>query len=118
MDRKKIVKEYKQAPPPMGILLVRNLASGKVFIESAMNVQGQLNSCKFQLKMGSHTNRALQADYNELGEERFSFEVADSLTPTDAKGNAVEDLLVLEKLWLEKLQPYDERGYNRRKPQR
>ena len=95
--------------------MVRNLSNGKILVDCGQNVQGRLNSCKFQLEHGSHTNRELQADFNLAGKEQFSFEIVDSLEVTDSKANYSDDLKTLEMMWLEKLQPFGERGYNTRK---
>ena len=78
-----------------------------------MNVRGILNSQQAQLQFGSHRNRDLQQDYNQLGAEKFVFEVVDQLDPSDKTPRQMqEDLAALEELWLEKLQPYGERGYH------
>lgn len=61
-------------------------------------------------------NRDLQKDYNESDEANFSFEVLDRLEPKDdLKYDYSDDLKVLEEMWLEKLQPYDEQGYHKKK---
>lgn len=114
MDKRALTKQYKQSPPLMGILLVRNLANGKIFIDSAQNVQGRLNSCKFQLTMGSHMNHALQEDFKKYGEASFTFEIVDTMEPKETTAENVKDIKQLEEMWLEKLQPFGEKGYNRR----
>ena len=119
LNKKELKKKYKQTLTPMGIFQIKNLVNGKVFIECGKNLPGNLNSSKFQLKMGSHMNQELQKDYNQLGEEKFSFEIIDRLEPKeDLSYNYSEDLKVLEEMWLEKIQPYDERGYHKRKVQK
>ena len=58
-------------------------------------------------------NKATQRDFNEGGEGSFSFEILDHLKPReDMKGDYAEELEILEEMWLEKLQPYNENGYN------
>jgi hypothetical protein len=80
-DRKTLKDQYKQALQPMGVYQIKNMANGKVFIGSAKNLPGKINSHRFQLKMGSHINRSLQDEYAHFGEENFSFTVLDSLEP-------------------------------------
>jgi hypothetical protein len=48
-----------------------------------------------------------------MGANAFTFEVLDTLTaPPDQPGyDPADDLRVLEALWLERLQPFGERGY-------
>lgn len=116
IDKNKIKREYKQTVPPMGVYQIKNLANGKILVGCSKNLPGKINSHRFQLKMGSHRNRMLQSDYNSLGAESFSFEVLDLLEPQeDPKYDYTGDLEVLEKMWLERLQPYDERGYHEKK---
>jgi hypothetical protein len=116
-SRKKELKEaYKQAHTPMGIYQIRNLTNGKVFVGAALNLPGILTSNRVQLGAGSHPNKKLQAEWNEFGRERFVFEVVDELAATEGPGYDYRaDLKFLEELWLEKLQPYGDRGYNEKK---
>jgi hypothetical protein len=116
-NRKKTLKEeYKQSHPPMGVFQIRNLSNDKLFVGSALNLPGILTSNKVQLSAGNHPNKQLQAEWNEFGSERFAFEVLDELTATEgASYDYRTDLKFLEELWLEKLQPYGERGYNEKK---
>lgn len=118
LDKKELKKQYKQTLPKMGIYKITNLISGKFFIGKGMNVPGKINSSKFQLNMGSHMNKDLQKDFKQLGEDKFSFEVVDYLDPKndDEPGHDyTADLAALEDLWLEKLQPFGENGYNIKK---
>lgn len=116
MDKKEIKREYRQRAPDMGIFQIRNLENGKVRIGRAMDLNGKLNSERFQLKNNLHMNRELQRDYNELGETRFAFEVLDRLRPRESPGHDPgRELKELEDLWLEKLRPFAGRGYHREK---
>jgi hypothetical protein len=118
--KRELIDDYKRNPPPMGVFQVRHVASGRVFIMSAMNVPGIMNSLRFQLRSGSHPNGRLQADWNAAGADAFVFEVLDELAPPpDGPGqNARADLAALEELWLARLQPYGDRGYNWPNPRR
>lgn len=112
-ERKALKKEYQQGHTPMGVFQIRNLVNEKVFVSSALNLPGIFNRYKFALKMGGHQNKALQADWTEFGEDKFAFEILDELTPvSDPQHDYREDLTQLEDMWLEKLQPYGEQGYN------
>lgn len=98
----------------MGIFRIKNLSNGKIFIGRGLNVQGKINSAKFQLEQGSHPNSSLQNDFKLLGAKSFSFEVLDYLDPKkdDIDCDYTDDLKLLEEMWLEKLEPYNEKGYN------
>ena len=112
--RKEAIKEYKQTLQPMGIFQIKNLSNGKIFIESSKNLNGSLNSGKFQLEVGSHRNRILQEEYSKFGGSQFSFEILDRLEPKkdDPDYDYKEDLETLKSMWLERLKPFDGKGYN------
>jgi hypothetical protein len=112
-EKADIKRRYKENPPPAGIYKITNKANGKIFIGKGINVRGILNGQQMQLKWGSHRNHALQEDWNHFGAERFEFEVLDYLQSTgDQREDLGTDLAALEQLWLAKLQPYGEKGYN------
>ena len=114
-DKKRELKsEYKLNHRPMGVYQLRNVVNEKVLIGAALDLPGILNRHKFQLKMGNHPNGALQADWNEFGVENFAFEILDEITPKEGRDHR-EELAFLEDLWLEKSQPYGDRGYNEKK---
>ena len=116
MNKKELKKQYKQNIQLMGVFQVKNLINGKIFIDSGLNLQGKMNGCRFQLSLGSHMNRVLQEDFNKNGINNFSFEVIDYLKlKEDIKTNYTDDLKMLEEIWIEKLQPFDEKGYNKRR---
>jgi len=114
MNKKEAKLKYKQTIPLMGVYQIKNLKNGRIFIGGAKNLAGKINSHKFQLKNGLHNNKALQKDYDEQGEAGFLFEILDYLSPKkDVVCDYTEELKLLEKLWLEKLQPFDDKGYNK-----
>ena len=114
--QKELKKEYQHGRRQMGVYQIRNLANEKLLLGTSSDLPGILNRHKFALRMGSHQNRALQSDWNVAGEGGFAFEVLDELTPSEgAERDYRAELEFLEELWLEKLQPYDDRGYNVRK---
>jgi len=100
----------------MGVYQIRNTTNGKIFIGSAKNVHGKLNSHKFQLVTGLHIIKEMQNDFRDVGEAGFTFEVLDFLKPKDEVDyDYTEELMILENMWLEKLNPYGDNGYNSRK---
>ncbi len=113
MDKRALKREYKEATPPAGIYRVWNKEGDRSFVGSSVNVTAILNRHRAGLKMGAHTNRELQQDWNSLGADAFEFEVLDTVTIRDEPGFDVKrELEALEDLWLERLEPYGERGYN------
>jgi hypothetical protein len=75
-----------------------------------------LNRQRFQLERGSHPDRELQKDWNELGSEAFTFEILDQLKPSSNAGDdPSEDLRVLVQMWREKLKASGELLYGQSK---
>jgi len=113
MNRKELIREYKETGRPMGIFCVRNTATGKVLIGSSTDLPGILNRHRWQLEMGMHANRDLQNDWNTLGPQAFAFETLDTLSKPDEPGyQPADDLKELLDMWMEKLSPYGDRGYH------
>lgn len=116
LDKKEIKRQYKETVQPMGVYQIKNKINGKIFIGSSKNLTAKANSYKFQTKLGAHVSPEFLADYNSLGGENFVFEILDYLEPKEGTGHDyTKDLETLEELWIEKLQPFDEKGYNREK---
>ncbi len=89
MDRKALKREYKETQRPAGVFRVRNTVHDKSFIGASVDLP------------------------NELGPDAFEFETLDTLAPRDEPDyRPKDDLKALEELWLERLAPFGERGYN------
>lgn len=116
IDRKALIRHYKQTPRSMGVGAVRNTTSDKALVVAGRDLPALLNRHQAQLRLNAHANRALQADWNRLGPDAFEFVVLDTLAPKDAPDyDPTEDLRTLEELWLEKLNPFEPAGYHHRK---
>lgn len=59
----------------IGIYIVFNRISKKVYIGSSIDVVSRLRKHKNQLKLGKHPNRHLQLSFNKHGLESFKFTV-------------------------------------------
>ncbi|PKM52291.1 MAG: LuxR family transcriptional regulator [Firmicutes bacterium HGW-Firmicutes-7] len=109
--RKELIEEYKQIKIYMGIFQVKNTVSGKIFVATSTNLKNKWFTLRLQLDMGRFANSELQKDWLKLGEEAFTYEVIeDKEVKEDTDKNW--ELKQMEKVWLEKLQPYENRGYN------
>lgn len=106
---------YRQTRPTAGVLMIRNLKNGKMLVEGSLDVRALRNRYHSTLTFIGCRNPALQQDWNELGPENFSFEVLESYDPgpEDSDKDCLELARSLEAVWLEKLMPWGERGYNR-----
>ena len=111
--RADIKRLYKQNAPDMGIYQIKNRVNGRIYIDSSKNLEGTRNSRLFQLKMGKVVfSRELQKDLTEFGADNFEYSVLDVLDKPEPGDNVERLLAALELHWLEKLQPFGERGYN------
>jgi hypothetical protein len=112
-SRKELQREYKERVKPSGVYQVKNLSNGKVLLGSSLNLEGLLNRNRFTLRNNSHPNKELQKDWNELGPDQFVFEILEVVqVREDPNFNLKDELTLLEQIWIEKLQPFGESGYN------
>ena len=112
-SRKELNQEYMKRPKPAGVFQIKNTANGKILLGSSLNLEGPVNGHRFMLKIGSHRNKVLQQEWNEYGEDSFIFEILETVTVKDDPNfNLSDELTLLEMIWLEKLQPFGEKGYN------
>lgn len=115
LDKRELKRAYRETPRPMGVYQILNTVNGKRYVGSSLDLEGIRNRLWFGLGMGSDSfRRELQADWKTYGEEAFCFEVLEYLKPDgDPTRDYREELAIMEELWLEKLQPYGEKGYNK-----
>ena len=112
-SREDLKREYKERRKPAGVFQIKNTLNGKVLLGSSKNLEGPLNSHKFMLTIGKHRNEILQSEWNRDGADKFVFEILEEVKVKDDPDFSLEDeLTLLEQIWLEKLQPIGERGYN------
>ncbi|KPV59089.1 LuxR family transcriptional regulator [Paenibacillus sp. A3] len=110
--RKELLEEFKQIKTYMGVIQITNKVSGKIYVDSYPNLKNKWMTIKMQLDMGRFANLELQKDWKELGAEAFTYEVLEE-QKTDDVTDMKWELKMMEKPWLEKLQPYGDRGYNK-----
>jgi len=78
-SRKELKEEFKQKKPVAGIFQVKNIKNGMVLIEESLNVNSKWNRYRTELRFGSHRNKKLQKEWNEIGEENFIFSILSEL---------------------------------------
>jgi len=106
MNRKKELKEqYSQMKPDMGIFLIRSKSSNRFHIDWTQDLKSKMNRSIFELKFGSHSNKELQKEWNELGEGNFIIEILDILEydEDELKIDYSEELILLQMIWEERL---------------
>lgn len=112
-ERAELQQQYAQRKPLAGIFLVTNTVNGKVLLGSSMDLHGPLNKHRFMLSIGRHWNRTLQREFDQYGEAAFRFAIVETVKRREEPGfDMHEELALLEQIWLEKTQPFGERGYN------
>ncbi len=112
-SKEELKREYKNRPKPADVFQIKNTANGKVLLGSSKNLEGPLNAAKFLLTTGHYYNKALQQDWNEYGADKFVFEILEEVeVKDDPNFNLDDELTLLEMIWLERQQPFGERGYN------
>ena len=116
MDRKALIRAYKETRRPMGVYRIHNTRDDRSLVGRSVDLPAILNRERVALRFGSHPNAALQRDWATLGPDAFVFEVLDTLTAPEGQPDydPTEDLRVLEEMWMDRLQVTGERGYGAR----
>jgi hypothetical protein len=97
--RRVAARRARDAFPPMGIYAIRDRASGHLLLGASRNVHASLNRVRFELRMGKHADRVLQAEWNRGGEYGLAFEVLELLKEReDAHFDYAGELKALEQI--------------------
>ena len=120
MDRRRQAKmDYKQMVPPKGVYQIKNTINGRIFIGHSMNLEGNKNSYPTKLEFDSHYHQQLREDLKEHGIDAFVFEVLETIDTEEIPQPGWKDAVIkLEDKWLDTLQPYGDKGYNKPKKRR
>ena len=111
--RAELKRAYRETPKQAGIYQVKHTPSGRVLLGSSLDLHGPLDRHRFMLTSGSHRNPRLQADWKADGEKAFSFDILEVVkVKDDPDFKLADELFLLEEIWIERLQPFGERGYN------
>lgn len=103
--RREISRRVRDEFPPMGVYLIRDKETGQVSVFSSRNVRGAINRTQFELRLNSHSNKALQAEWNRSGPDRFDFEIVDLLKKKeDLHFDYGKELCMLEQLYREEFE--------------
>lgn len=113
---KQLKEDYKQKKFPIGVFQIRNTINNKILVGSSTNLDAIWNRHKAELKLGGHRNQILQKEWNEFGEDNFSFEILYTIDQKD--GDTIDynkEVKKAEELFIDELQPYAEKGYHQKK---
>jgi len=88
----------------LAIYQIRNVATGKLYIGSAINYRRRKVEHFRDLRRGTHNSKKLQAAWNKYGEGAFVFEVLEPVDRADA-------LIDREQFWIDRMDAVRS-GYN------
>jgi hypothetical protein len=106
VDRKALIREYKQTARPMGVYRVTDTVTGQSLVGWSLDLTARLNRHRAAFDSGAHPEKDFQRAWNAHGAATFEFEIVDTLEPSDDPGyHPADDLKTLEQMWLDKLAP-------------
>lgn len=111
--KKELKTAYKALKFPMGVFQIKNKTNGKLLVDSSLNMPAKWNRHHTTLKFGSHRNKALQQEWNQYGATSFEYSILEEIPFKDATVDYGKEIEILEVLFLEELQPFNEKGYNK-----
>ena len=116
MNRKELMEAYKNRKVRTGVFQIRNLQTGKILVEESVDLDKIWNRHRTQLHFGGHPNAELQRDWKTYGEPAFVYEILAELDPPEDQQpqDLKRELQTLRQMYLEELQPFGEKGYNKR----
>ena len=91
-SRREAIKEYKARKPQRGAFAVRSTVSGQVWVGASPSLGSAQNSIWFALRIGSHHDKLLQAEWHAHGEHSFTYEIVETLDE-DVTPLAIPDLM-------------------------
>lgn len=104
--RKELKNAYKNRLAVGGVFCIRCSGSGRVWIKSTKDMQGQINKFRFAVANNACPEPGMRDDWIRYGIDSFSFHIMEELekkeTQTDAEFAA--DIATLHELWIEKQQ--------------
>lgn len=99
LARRAAAREARDAFPPMGIYCIRDRAGNHLRLGASSNVLAALNRARFELRMGNHADRVLQAAWNRNGADGLDFEVLELVKKReDVNFDYAGELKVLEQI--------------------
>ncbi|MGM0883348.1 MAG: DUF2087 domain-containing protein [Bacillota bacterium] len=131
-QRKHLTSEYQERERVMGVFQITNKVNGRKFVGGSTNLDAVWGKEQFLLNIDGHTNKELQKEWKQYGSENFTFLIletvkfdhqvrydykdvfaAEGRQPIDMVRHYNREVAALKEQWLEKLQPYGEKGYHR-----
>lgn len=113
-SKKEIKDNYKQQKFKVGVFQIRNIVNNKIYVDSSTDLIAIWNRHKFQLNNGLHPNTELQNEWTKFGQENFIYEILSEIKQEENRTiDYRKEAKKLESLFIEDLQPFNEKGYNK-----
>lgn len=110
--KKELKAEYKQRQSQMGVFQILNKTNGMILIECATDMSAKWNRHRTELRFGSHRNKKLQNDWQNMGEENFEYSIVSELkVDEDDSIDLNDELKLLKEMVLEELNIALEKKY-------
>lgn len=104
MDRKEIIRQYKEQKPTGGVYGIKCEANGKIWLKGDTNLPGAENRFKFSSATNSCITPKLAQDWKEYGAKAFFFVILETaeMGENQSLQEFAGDIAALEELWREK----------------
>lgn len=96
-------RAYRGFVPRAGVYSITCRATGRTYVGCTDHLVGAMNSHRFKLSNGLHPNRAMQADWDDHGDEAFEFTIHEEMPPEESAKATADDLNALRDLWVDQL---------------
>lgn len=104
--RRALSRQARDTPRTMGVYAIRCPDSGYTVLRASVNLDGAVHRDRFELRLGSHRDRRLQAAWNRGGDAALAFEVLEVVRHRpDPTFDAAEALDLALRLWRAELLP-------------
>lgn len=101
--RSELKQAYKQKEQRKGIYKVFCSQNNQIWVDSSVNIDSIKNRIWFNLRLGTHTNKQLQAVCKQHGLDSMAFEIIE-LVDAELSGYALDSTMKDRKAhWIEEL---------------
>lgn len=104
MDRKTLIKEYKQREIVGGIFKITNTSNGMFYMDAAPNIQAKKNSFSFMVSTNTCFHHKIKKDWDAFGGKSFTFEILETIKKKEDQSREafLDDLQALKQMWNDK----------------
>lgn len=111
--RKELQARYKQMKLYMGVVKITNTVNGKFYIDAYPDLRDMWAAIQTRLDSGIYSSASLVRDWKQYGPGAFTYDVLEQREQTGDTPDELRQVLGrMERAWLDKLQPYGDKGYN------